>query len=360
MRIVGKVLVFVFLVLAGYMSFWPVPVEPVAWDAPIDKGFAGDNALNDRLAGMEFLDLGGESGPEDAVQGNDGMVYAAVHDGRILRIDPVNNTHSVFAETGGRPLGLEFGQDGVLYAADANRGLLEIDATGKVTVLADKTSDGSPILYADDLDIADDGSIYFSDASTRFSAAQYGNTLTASILDLVEHSGNGRILKYDPVNNQTTVFASGLNFANGVALTSDGMGLIVAETGGYRILRYELAKAGKEPVEIISSLPGFPDNVNRGKDGTFLAGLTSPRNAIVDRLSDKPFLRTMLVRLPDFLKPGPTRHGFILRFDANGNVLETLQDPAGDYALTTGAIDLADGSVVITSLSEPRLGILRK
>ncbi|MEZ5871022.1 MAG: SMP-30/gluconolactonase/LRE family protein [Nitratireductor sp.] len=360
MRTLIKLLLLAVVALAGYMSFWPVPVVPVAWEAPKDNGFTGAYALNERLASLDFLDLGGESGPEDTVEGRDGMIYAAVHDGKVLRIDPASNTQSVFAETGGRPLGMEFGADGTLFVADANRGLLAITPDGKVKLLTDKTSDGSAILYADDLDVTASGVVYFSDASTRFSASSYGNTLTASILDLVEHSGNGRVLKFDPATGETTVFADGLNFPNGIALTPDGSGLIVAETGGYRILRYDPADAAKPPVEIISNLPGFPDNVNRGANDTFLAGLTSPRNAIVDKFSDKPFFRAMLLRLPDFLKPAPTRHGFILRFDQHGNVIETLQDPSGAYALTTGGIDLGDGSVVVTSLSEPRLGILRK
>ena len=64
------------------------------------------------------------------------------------------------------------------------------------------------------------------------------------------------------------------------------------------------------------------------------------------------------MRLPDAMKPAPTRYGFILRMDAEGRVIETLQDPAGNYALTTGAVTLPDGRIAVTSLTEPRLGVL--
>ena len=64
------------------------------------------------------------------------------------------------------------------------------------------------------------------------------------------------------------------------------------------------------------------------------------------------------MRLPDAMKPAPLRYGFVLRMDASGKVLETLQDPAGDYALTTGAVTLPDGRIALTSLTEPRLGML--
>jgi sugar lactone lactonase YvrE len=331
----------------------------VSWSAPENEGYVGTFVPNDRLAGARFLDLGGHSGPEDAALGPDGMIYVSVHDGSILRLSPDGGTPETFASTGGRPLGLEFGLDGTLYVADAYRGLLGIDRDGSVRLLADKASDGSPILYADDLDVAADGTVYFSDASTRFSARDAQGTLEASILDLLEHSGSGRVLSYGPVGRQAVVIAKGLNFPNGVALTADERHLIVVETGNYRILKFVLRPNFQaEPQVLLENLPGFPDNANPGPDGTFWTGLVSQRNELVDRLSDKPFLRKLILRLPDFMKPKPTRYGFVLRYDADGKVIETLQDPAGGYALTTGAIDLPDGSVVITSLSEPRLAIL--
>jgi len=360
-RLIGY-LVAAILVLGGaYLSFWPVPIEPVAWQAPKNAGYVGDFAPNERLKAATFIELDGHVGPEDAALGPDGLLYASMHDGAILRMQLDGSRPEVVAETGGRPLGMEFGGDGTLYVADAYRGLLAVDAGGQVTLLADKTVDGSPILYADDLDIAADGTIYFSDASTRFAARATSGTLESSILDLMEHSGSGRILRYDPVAKTASVLIDGLTFANGVALAPDERHLIVVETGNYRVLKYPLGPDGPGAAQIIlDNLPGFPDNANKGPDGSYWAGLVSQRNDAVDSLSGSPFLRKMVMRLPDFLKPAPTRYGFVLRFDADGKVLETLQDPSGNYALTTGAISLPDGSVVITSLGEPRLAVLRE
>ncbi|MEP5420923.1 MAG: SMP-30/gluconolactonase/LRE family protein, partial [Roseibium sp.] len=179
--------------LGAYLLLWPVPIDPVAWNAPNNPGYSGDYAPNDGLAAISRVSLGVYSGPEDAALGPDGLLYIATHEGAILQYDPVSSEVSVFAETGGRPLGIEFSGDGKLYVADAFRGLLEISYDGKVFVLADKTTSGSPILYADDLDIAPDGSVYFTDASTKFGAQQNGGTLPASLLDLMEHGPNGRV-----------------------------------------------------------------------------------------------------------------------------------------------------------------------
>lgn len=342
--------------LVVYLAFWPVSVRPVAWEAPENAEYTGDFTQNNRLEALELIELEGRTGPEDADVGPDGLIYVATHDGEILRIEKDGAVTS-FAQTQGRPLGLEFAADGTLYVADAYRGLLAVDGTGQITLLSNRTEDGSPVLYADDVDIAADGTVYFSDASTRFGAEADGGTLPASVLDLVEHSASGRILKYDPVSGKTTVFAEGLNFANGVAIDQTSETVLVVETGAYRVWRFPMD--GGPGQIILDNLPGFPDNINNATDGTFWVGLVSPRNAIMDNLSNKPSLRRVIMRLPDAMKPAPTRYGFILRIDAEGRVLETLQDPKGNYALTTGAVTLPDGRIAVTSLTEPVLGLLQ-
>lgn len=342
--------------LVAYLALWPVSVSPVAWEAAENAGYTGDFTQNNRLEALELIDMDGRVGPEDADIGPDGLIYVATHDGEILRIGK-DRAVTTFAQTQGRPLGLEFAANGTLYVADAYRGLLAIDGTGQVTLLTNQTEDGSPVLYADDVDIAADGTVYFSDASTRFGAEANGGTLPASVLDLVEHSANGRILKYDPASGKTTVFADGLNFANGVAVDAASDAVLVVETGAYRIWRFPMD--GGPGQVILDNLPGFPDNINNAPDGTFWLGLVSPRNAIMDKLSGAPSLRRVIMRLPDAMKPAPTRYGFILRIDADGRVLETLQDPTGNYALTTGAITLPDGHLAVTSLTEPVLGLLK-
>ena len=360
MRTVLKALAAVVVLALAYLALWPVAVEPVAWNAPENPGYTGDYAPNERLAALQFTDIGDHVGPEDADIGPDGKVYMATHGGDILRADVGGAAAGVFANTGGRPLGIEFGPDGTLYVADAYRRLVAVDRDGSVRLLAGETDDGSPILYADDVDVAPDGRVYFSDASTRFGARETGSTLEASVMDLVEHSANGRVLVHDPETGGTRVFADGLTFANGIAVSPDGAHLMVVETGEYRVLRYDLAAPGAAPEVLLDNLPGFPDNINNAPGGAYWVGLVSPRNPVMDTLSDKPQLRRVIMRLPDAMKPAPTRHGFVLRMDEGGTVLETLQDPAGDYALTTGAVTAPDGTVIVTSLSEPRLGYLRR
>lgn len=49
------------------------------------------------------------------------------------------------------------------------------------------------------------------------------------ILAFAEGQPEGRLLKYDPATNATTVLLKGLRFANGVALASDESFVLVNE-----------------------------------------------------------------------------------------------------------------------------------
>ena len=177
---------------AAYLCFWPVPAEPVAWAAPTPTGFTGPFAPNTRLASLRMIDLGGEVGPEHVAIGPDGRLYAAMEGGRLLRMEPDDGKREVFASTGGRVLGFDFDAGGRLIAADAFQGLLAITPDGRVSVLADRVGPDDPIGYADAIVVAPDGTIYFTDASTRFAPARWGGTLQASVLDIMEQSATGR------------------------------------------------------------------------------------------------------------------------------------------------------------------------
>jgi sugar lactone lactonase YvrE len=204
----------------AYLSFWPIPIQPLTWDAPAQPGYSGPHAPNNKLANLQMIDLGAESGPEHIAIGRDGKLYTTVESGRILRMNPDGTDQTVFADTGGRVLGFDFDASGNLIAADAVKGLLSISTEGKVTVLTDSVNingQRDPIRYADAVVVAPTGKMYLSDASTRFAPKDWGGTFEASVLDILEQSSTGRILEFDPATQAMRVVAHGLSFANGVA-----------------------------------------------------------------------------------------------------------------------------------------------
>jgi len=353
-----KLLAGLALLIAGYLLFWPVPIDPVSWDAPENKGYVGAFAPNTDLANLERLSIGDLHGPEDVVM-HKGLIYVSSQEGKIIKIDPVTNTHSDFAYTQGSALGMEMDGSGNLIIADAFKGLLSVDSQGVITVLANEV-EGTPIAFADDLDIAPDGVIYFSDASAKFGAKSIGTTLSASLLEILEHRGSGRLLAYDPHTQITRIVKDGYVFSNGVAMAEDG-DILMNETGTYQV--HKISPDGTSRI-IMDNLPGFPDNINRGPkldDGreTFLVGIISQRSQWLDDNSNKPSARKIAMRLPESMRPQSVSYGLIVQIDVQGNVIKTWQDPSGDYPNATGAIIAEDGYMYVSSLTAPNLGRLK-
>lgn len=339
-------------VLLAYLLLWPVSVAPVAWEAPDDQGYVGDYTANTDLAGLSLIDLAPHHGPEDIVALPDGRLLTATQEGYILTVDPATGTVDILADTGGVPLGLEMDPaTNRLIVADAHKGLVSVGLDGSVEVLTDSVN-GTPILYADDLDIADDGVIYFSDASTKFGAEANGSTMAASLLELMESDGTGRLLAYDPATTETRIVADGFVFSNGIAIAPDG-DILMNVTGRYQVLKIN-PDTGESRV-LIDNLPGFPDNINRGPDDSFFVGIVSPRSEWLDKNSGNVLARKIAMRLPASMRPQAQAYGLILQIDADGNVLRTWHDPQGGYATPTGAVLVGD-RLYITSLLSPTLG----
>lgn len=352
-------LLLLFTVIVAYLLLWPVPVSPVSWQAPKASGYTGSFTPNSKLAKLEFYTIADQTGPEAVVFDGEGRLYTSTHEGWIFRMGENGKALEPWVKTQGRPLGMAFDGLGNLIVADAFIGLISIDADGQQEILTQKAG-GKEILYANDLAIATDGKIYFSDSSTKFSAKQVGGTYEASLLDLLEHGGHGRLLVFDPASKTTRILLDGLNFANGVALDPLEQYVLVNETGSYRIVKYWLKgeRSGQSEV-LIDNLPGFPDNLAAGMQGRFWLGLASPRNKLLDAFSDKPWVRKLVQRLPAFIRPKTVAYGHVMAIDGNGKVVASLQDPKGAYPVTTGVAETEE-YLYISSLMAKRLGRLSK
>jgi len=363
MKKYAKIVLLLLSVLLLYLFFWPVPAEPISWNTLDAPAYSGKYALNNALDSLKIIPLDNEEGPEHVVFGEDGWLYAAVASGKILRLKPDGSKLEEFADTGGRVLGFDFDASGNLIAADAIRGLLSISPSGNIQILVDEIS-GKPLCYANSVVVASNGSIFFSEASTRFSPDKWGGTFEASILDILEQSATGRILKYDPENKMTSIVARGLSFANGVALSRDEQTLFVNETGRYRVWKVDASaenihadSSGSKMSIFIDNLPGYPDNLMRGSDGRIWLGFAKPRSKIVDMLADKPLIRKMILRLPRFLWPVPKAYGHVIAFKEDGSIVNNLQGPAGKYPETTSVTE-AENRLYIQSLHAKGLGWL--
>lgn len=331
-----------------YLFFWPVDIEPAAYTPPPNPGLTGIFAVNNKLASAEKVIEGVGVGPEDIAFGPDSLFYTGFYDGRIVRFDMDGKGVEEFAHTGGRPLGMKFDKAGNLIVADEYKGLISIDTLGQITTLTDEV-DGTTIFYADYLDIAEDGIIYFSDATQRNRDV---------IKEVWEMQPTGRLLSYNPSTKETKIELDKLLFANGVAIAPNGEYLLLTETMGLRIHKYWLKGPKKGQTEIwTDKLPCFPDNIHYNGKGSYWLACPDLRVAAVEQIMDKPFLRKMVYRLPTSLtgaEPAPP-HGIVMEFDENGTPLRSLQDTTGVFYGITSANEF-DGILYVGSLRSQVIG----
>lgn len=342
------------LATALYLVAWPLPFVPRSWTPPPAPAFEGPYRPDPTaaLSTLSRLELPGR-GPEDVAVGPDGSLYAGTAEGTVWRRAPgEGGAWTAFAATGGRPLGLAFAPDGRLIVADATRGLLAVSPAGQVTVLATEAG-GRAFGLADDMAVARDGTIYFTDAADRPFPPDDNQA------EILEHAPSGRVLKYDPATRRATVVADGLYFANGVALEAGEASLLVTELTSYRVLRVWLRgpRSGNREVAL-DNLPGFPDGLTADGHGGYWVALASPRVPLLDRLLPHPFLRAVVARLPRFMVYHPRRFAAAVHLDARARVDRTLLDADGRRFTTVTSAVAHQGKLYLGSLSESAIGVV--
>ncbi|KEH42757.1 SMP-30/gluconolaconase/LRE-like region protein [Medicago truncatula] len=105
------------------------------------------------------------------------------------------------------------------------------------------------------VDVAHDGTIYFTDASSKYS-------IKDSVLDILEGKPNGRFLSYNPATKKTTLLVSDLYFPNGVAVSPDQNFVVFCETSMMNCKKYYIHGSKKGSTDKFCDLPGMPDNIH--------------------------------------------------------------------------------------------------
>lgn len=244
-------------------------------------------SINHVMTAAAPIGLGVVQGGEDCALDDDGRLYCGDRRGWIWRFSGENHEHAeIFARTGGLPLGMAWDRDASLLVAVGGMGLYRIHPDGSTEPLANQTRrspfrvlDDSAIRFADDLDVAPDGAIYFSDFSTRINAADYH-------LELVEYRPNGRVMRYDPSDGSCETVVKNYVFPNGICTAHDGRSVLIASTGLYRIDRLWITGPKQGQLEpVITDLPGFRTlekhpmvtSMNEFRGDLYLGGLTNNR-----------------------------------------------------------------------------------
>jgi sugar lactone lactonase YvrE len=324
-------------------------ISPVPWHPQPAPKRARAKRGDTPLPQQQVIQIGGE-GPEDILIGPDGAAYTGTAEGAIrrIRLDPGGGPPrvDVVAQTGGRPLGLEWLPDGRLLVCDTHLGLLAVDLTrdpAPVETLVNEVG-GTPLVFLNNSAVGADGTVWFSDSSSRFGVENWR-------ADVFEHSGTGRLVCRTPSGKVDTVL-TGLQFANGVAISPDGSALFFAETSAYSLTRVMLTGPRQGQHEVVKdNLPGFPDNISLGADGLIWVALASPRDRLVDLLAPAPpWLRKAAWVTPEALQPKPKMFSWAQAY--HPDTLELVYDLQGQQAgfgMSTGVRE-QDGRVWLSSL----------
>ncbi|PPD76111.1 hypothetical protein GOBAR_DD26976 [Gossypium barbadense] len=265
----------------------PLPIHELG-EAPVVVSLRNERMLQ----GAELLGAGELQGPEDiAYDSTANVVFTGCHDGWIKRV---------------RPLGLALGHNKEIIVADAYKGLLNISKDGEVELLTDE-ADGHKFKLTDGVDIADNGMIYFTDASYKYN-------LNEDIWDILEGKPHGRFMSFDLVTRKTDVLVSHLYFANGVAV---------------RRCRKYYTKGSKQGdlEKFIDDLPGFPDNIKYDGDGHYWIALPSANSVPLDIAFRYPFIRKVMAIVMKYIGRLPTeKDAGVLVVDLEGKPVAHYHD----------------------------------
>ncbi|PKI56019.1 hypothetical protein CRG98_023606 [Punica granatum] len=274
------------------------------------------------LDGSERVGEGKLPGPEDiAYDHESGLIYTGCNDGWVKRVRVNDSTVEEWVNTGGRPLGVVLSRQGELIVADTEKGLLRVSQSGSVELLTDE-AEGVKFKLTDGVDVAEDGIIYFTDASYKYRFKEH-------IWDILEGRPYGRFMSFDPKNRRTNILVRDLYFANGVAVSPKQDFVVFCETILSRCLRYYISGKKNGTVDkFIELLPGVPDNIRYDGEGHFWIALSTEVSLSWQWALKYPVIRKGLAIMEKYLKrPHMEKNGGVFVVDLKGNPIAHYYDP---------------------------------
>ena len=185
----------------------------------------------DRGTAIELIKDGfeGTEGPITLPDGS--LLFTETKANRITKIAP-DNSISTFLENSNGANGLAFAANGDLYAVQVLKPKIGvIYPKGKEKVLADNFQ-GSPFQRPNDLVLAKNGGIYFTDIGTRPSPENPNPPASKPGVFYITPAG------------QLQQIANNIERPNGIQLSQDEKTLFVANTAGEYVLAYDIATDG--------------------------------------------------------------------------------------------------------------------
>lgn len=165
------------------------------------------------------------------------LVWSDIPNNRILRYDEATNEVGVFRHPAGYTNGHTVDPQGRLVSAEHGaRRVTRTEHDGTITVLAE-SYDGKRLNSPNDVVVASDGAVYFTDPSYGIEGYYEGFA--------AEPEQHGQyVFRLDPITGTLSIVADDMQRPNGLAFSTDERVLYVSDTGNKTMRAFDVADDG--------------------------------------------------------------------------------------------------------------------
>lgn len=309
----------VFALAAAAALVWalvlrPIDAAPQAYTAPDLRQDTGAPQTAISTDSKDTWNLGEYQGV-DCIRTQDGLVYAAAHDGAALKkrtsdlVRTDGGHYAAILSVDGELTGFAFDAEGdlwltVLTPAGGTLCRARHDSWGASVEQVVSQIDGAPLGALSAVEVAPDGKVYFAVVGQESAEAGLESALRT---ELLAHTATGGVYVYDPAARTVEQVVGGIAGASGLALDADTNTLYVSDLGSRCVWRMDasargLTAGGKNCPSAFSGLPGYPGALALDEDGTLYISYRWARSGWLESHADSTFLRGVALRLSESMQ----------------------------------------------------------
>lgn len=307
--------------------------------------------------------------PTDVLPMSDGSLLVSSGEA-LVRCGPGDfASRHVLARLDGPAGPLALTAEGNVLVCVGGHGVVRVGPSGDVSpVLSDV--DGAPLVCPTGIAVDLDGTVYVAEGTRDRLPGEW-------VWDLMESSSDGRLLALDQGSGRPTVLLDGLSYPNGIALSPAEDSLWFTTAWDHSIRRLDMSGARSSAV-VQSNMAGYPAQIHPRAAGGYWVALFALRTQLVEFvLREDKYRREMMRNVPPeyWIRPAlrglnsgleplqgggikklgeskpwapPRSYGFVMRIDADGVPLESLQSPADGDRHGVWSAREADGRLYIS------------